>query len=98
MGRIALISREVEERHDFLTNLGVPDNYMGDFSVVGIVVDRYRESVAILEKEGFSIEKIGAGSVIDFNDSASVPRIIDMLGANSIGCEYQDIANLFYQA
>ena len=55
MAKIALIPEGVGEKSEFLNNLGLPVNYMDDFSVLGIVVDRYQDSVAVLKKSGFTI-------------------------------------------
>jgi len=49
MAKIALIPEGVAEKSEFINNLGLPVNYMEDFSVLGIVVDRYQDSVAVLK-------------------------------------------------
>lgn len=98
MGQLALVSDNDWEHDDFLQKLGIPADYMGDFSVLGVVVDNYQEAISRLEDTGFSISQIGRGSLIRFDDPASVQEIVKVLAADGIGFEYLDIANRFYQA
>jgi len=98
MGQLALVSDNDWDNDEFLQKLGIPVDYMGDFSVLGIVVDNYQESISILEDKGFSIRRISRGSLVRIDDSASVQEIVRVLAAEGIGFEYLDIANRFYQA
>lgn len=98
MAKIALIPEGLDEKSEFLNNLGIPVNYMEDFSVLGIVVDRYQESVAVLKKSGFTIESLEPGSIISFDDSSVLARLLSLLRAKRIRCNYRDIADSFYQA
>ena len=98
MGRLAVVPESAVDRDDFLHHFGVPDNYMGDFSVTGLVVADYPESLSLLKAAGFSIESVGSGSLIGVDDPSSVPRIFELLEAGRIGFAYGDIATLFYQA
>jgi hypothetical protein len=98
MGRLAVVPDSAAAREDFLHHFGVPDNYMGDFSVTGIVVEDYPESLSILQSEGFSIETVGSGSLIGFDGLPAVSRILNLLQAGRIHFYYGDIATLFYQA
>lgn len=98
MGRIAIVSRSQCEREDFFQYLSIPDDYMADFSVLGIVVDDYPESIDLLKEQGYSINQLGPGSLIAFDHAASVPEIVDLLTGRGIRVDYLDIANHFYQA
>ncbi len=98
MGRLAVVPDSAPDREDFLHHFGVPVNYMGDFSVAGIIVENYPESLSILKAEGYSIETVGAGSLIAVDGPSTVTAIFDLLEAGRIGFDYGDIATLFYQA
>ena len=98
MAKIALISEGIDEQSEFVNNLGIPVNYMEDFSVLGIVVDHYQESVAELKKSGFTIENLEPGSIISVDDSSVLTRVLRLLRAKRIRCNYRDIADSFYQA
>ena len=64
MAKIALIPEGIAEKSEFINNLGLPVNYMEDFSVLGLVVDRYHDSIAVLEKSGFTIKNLKPGAII----------------------------------
>lgn len=98
MGRLAMVSDRMADREDFLLHFGVPVNYMEDFSVAGIIVKDYPESLSILKAEGYLIQTVGAGALIGVDSPSSVPRILDLLEAGRIDFDYCDIATLFYQA
>lgn len=98
MAKIALIPEGADEKSEFLNKLGIPANYMEDFSVLGIVVDRYHESVALLMKSGFLIENLEPGSMISFEDPSVIESVLNLLCTEHIRCNYQDIADSFYQS
>lgn len=98
MGKIALLPEGLHERAEYLEGLGVPDKYMEDYSVLGIVVDRYQESLALLHESGFVIEKLSAGSMVSLENRFSLGMILGLLNENQIRCDYKDIADTFYQA
>lgn len=98
MGKIALIPEGLEKKSEYLDNLGVPDNYMEDYSVLGIVVDRYQESLAVLNKSGFAVERLSAEALISFAGPAALGSILHVLKTNRINYDYKDIADGFYQA
>ncbi len=72
MAKIALIPEGTAEKSEFINNLGLPVNYMEDFSVLGIVVDRYQDSVAVLKKSGFIIESLKPGAIIGCADPSGI--------------------------
>ena len=98
MGKIALLPEGLHERAEYLESLGIPDKYMEDYSVLGIIVDRYQESLSLLRASGFGIEECGAGTIINLQDRTSLAKIIGLLNENLIRCDFKDIADTFYQA
>ena len=98
MGKIVLLPEGLHEKAEYLEELGVPDKYMEDYSVLGIIVDRYQESLALLRNSGFTIDKGAAGTIIKLEDRSSLAKILGLLNDNLIRCDYKDIADSFYQA
>lgn len=98
MAKIVLLPQGLHERAEYLEGLGVPDKYMEDYSVLGIIVDRYQESLALLHDSGFAIEKYAAGTLINLENRSSLGNILELLKENMIRCDYKDIADTFYQA
>ena len=98
MGKIALLPEGLHERAEFLEGLGVPAKYMEDYSVLGIIVDRYQDSLALLRNSGFATEKHAAGTMINLENRSSLGKILGLLNENLIRCDYKDIADTFYQA
>ena len=98
MAKIALLPEGLHERVEYLQGLGIPDKYMEDYSVLGIIVDRYQESLALLRDSGFAIEKHAAVTLIDLENRSSLSNILGLLNENMIRCDYKDIADTFYQA
>ena len=98
MSKIALLPEGLQERAVYLEGLGIPDKYMEDYSVLGIIVDRYQESLTLLRDSGFAIDKGTAGTTINLADRTSLGKILALLNENLIRCDYKDIADTFYQA
>ena len=98
MGKIVLISDSIRDRSEYLSNCTLPQNYMGDFTVMGFVVNRYSDSRSLLESAGYQlIEKCGVTTII-FDNHRSLLDIKALIAAHGIRCTYLDIADCFYQA
>ena len=98
MGKIVLISDSIRDRSEYLSNCTLPQNYMGDYSVMGFVVNRYSDSRSLLESAGYQlIEKYGATTIV-FEDHRSLLDIKALMATHGIRCTYLDLADCFYQA
>lgn len=98
MGKIALLPEGLETKSEYLDYLGIPDNYMEDYSVLAVVVDRYQKSLKVLHNSGFTVQRLGAGSIISFVGSTGLGSMLQVLKTNRITYDYRDIAEAFYQA
>ena len=98
MGTIALLPEGRDERLQYLKFLGIPDRYMEDYSILGIVVDNYMESLNAVRDSGFIVEQCSGGARITFDHPSAVPRILNLLNDRCIHCEYKDIVDTFYQS
>lgn len=74
----------------------LPVFYMVDYSVLGLLVDRFQEAVRVLERE-FTVvdEPVGVGVVID--GAAHVQKVFQVLEKHHIACEMADIVDQIYQ-
>jgi hypothetical protein len=98
MAKIALLPSDINNRGKYLSNRELPNNYMGDFTLMGFVVDRYHEALTVLTKSRFRLESQEGGSDICINNPLDLQEINNLLTANNIRCDYSDIADTLYQA
>ena len=96
MKRIPIIPRNLDSP---LCELGVklPVDYMGDYSVMGLKVGRYREAVRILAENRFSITTASRFSEIELQGPGQVADVVRVLRAHRIDCGLTDIADQLYQ-
>lgn len=98
MAKIALLPCDIKSRGTYLGNRELPDNYMGDFTLMGFVVDHYHEALTLLTSAGYQVDELEGGSDIRIDDPLQVPEIKTLLAANNIACDFSDIADTLYQA
>jgi hypothetical protein len=98
MGKIALLPCDMNIRGKYLGNRELPDNYMGDFTLMGFVVDRYQDALALLAHSSFRLDEQQGGADICINTPQDIQEIKAILTANDIRCDFSDIADTIYQA
>lgn len=98
MGKIALLPCDINSRGKYLGNRELPNNYMGDFTLMGFVVDRYQEALTLLTKSSYQLDEQEGGTDICFSSPLELQEIRALLTANNIKCDFSDIADTFYQA
>lgn len=98
MGTIALLPCDIKSRAKYLGNRELPSNYMGDFSLMGFVVDRYQDACSLLATAGYRLDEQEGGTDIRIDDPLHLPKIKALLTANNIRCNWSDIADTLYQA
>ena len=98
MGSIALVPGDCRSRAVYLSNRELPDNYMADFTVLGFVVDQYRQSVTLLQSAGYTVQELQGGADIRIDTPVALLQIHGLLRANHINCDLADIADTLYQA
>ena len=98
MNRIVLCHNDAGSRANYLQNQTLPDNYMTDYTVMGLVVDCYDEAVALLKSSGYQLEQMYGYSEVVVDSPHQLPIIQNILAAEEIYCEYSDIADTLYQA
>lgn len=98
MTKIAIFPIDPVCRAEYLGNQQLPANYMSDFSLMGFVVDRYNEALALLTSAGYHLERLKVGAEIFIQTPHNLTEIRNLLLQNSIQCEYTDIVDSLYQA
>ena len=98
MAKIALLPLDIISRETYISNREQPNNYMGDFTLMGFVVDRYRDALSLLSSAGYRLDQQEGGTDIFFDTPGRLLEIRALMAANNISCDYSDIADTFYQA
>ena len=98
MGKIALLPCDMNSRGKYLCNRKLPKNYMGDFTLMGFVVDRYQEALTLLTKSNYRLNEQKGGVDIYIDTPQDLQDIKALLTANNISCDFSDIADTLYQA
>ncbi|MGB3211597.1 MAG: hypothetical protein WBB19_12905 [Desulforhopalus sp.] len=98
MGKIALLPCDIYSRGRYLANRDLPLNYMGDFTLMGFIVDRYQDAITLLTAVGYRLEERQGGTDICFDTPEHLLEIKDILTTNNITCNFGDIADTLYQA
>jgi len=98
MGTIALLPCDSKSRANYLGTRELPTNYMGDFTLMGFVVDRYQDACTLLVSAGYQLNRQEGGMDINIETPLHLPEIQALLTANDIRCDWLDIADTLYQA
>ena len=98
MGKIVILSNDQRCRAAYMDNARLPAFYMGDYSVLGLLVDPYAEAVRILDEKGYQINKTEYSADIDIKTPAQFAEIQEFLHAHGIGAEMADVVDAVYQA
>ncbi|MEJ2282041.1 MAG: hypothetical protein P8X85_00445 [Desulfobacterales bacterium] len=96
MGSLPIIEKSLKRRA-CLKNKNLPANYMADYTVLGLVVDRLEAALRILQEKNFAIHKDTDGYHISIEGAARIHEAADLLGQNGIDCAVADIVDQVYQ-
>lgn len=98
MAKIAILPDDMNSRCKYLDNTMLPSNYMEDFTLLGFIVDRYPEALTILANDSYQLVEHKGGADIYIDTPQDLQKIKALLTANSVRCEFSDIADSLYQA
>lgn len=98
MAKIALLPSDIISRETYISNKELPNDYMGDFTLMGFVVDNYHEAVNLLLSAGYQVYYQKGGTDILIEAPYHLLKVRDLMAANNICCEFSDIADTLYQA
>jgi UDP-3-O-acyl-N-acetylglucosamine deacetylase len=95
---IILLADNWRCKEEFVEHLDLPLFYMGDFSLLGIVVDDVAAAGHILRQAGHKVlDKNGAADIF-FHGPQQLPTLIEVLHKGGVHAELRDIAETLYQA
>ncbi|MHC1729343.1 MAG: hypothetical protein AB9866_25650 [Syntrophobacteraceae bacterium] len=77
----------------------LPVYYMGDYSVIGIRVDKLDEAAGVLRSSGYAVEceSRECSAEIPVKNSEGIQQLLDLLRANGIRSDYGDVTREIYR-
>ena len=90
----------LQQGKDFPVGLcheGLPDFYMADYSVVGLLVANLDRAYDVLEGNDLMVQKKTDHLEVSVDRADQIPDIVDLLNHNGIDCEIADIVDQVYQ-
>ena len=100
MGRITVLPREsafIETESAGVDNASLPLQYMTDYSILALRVDKFAAARSLLEKEHFQLKGTPAGLNVAVEDVASLQNIVQLFETHGINVEFTDIVAQIYQ-
>jgi hypothetical protein len=75
----------------------MPDFYMSDFSLLGLVVDDYERTLQLFNDKSLPLKWTHSGAAYPFNHSEQLQDLVRFLRSSGIDCDLSDIAEQIYQ-
>ncbi len=100
MGKIAILSKEHtgdNRQRQRLTERSMPVDYMGDFSILGILVDRLPDAIRLLEKHRFDIITENRCAEVVTDDLQRMRDLFRVLEDGGFDYGLADVADRIYQ-
>lgn len=98
MGRMAVVPCDPESRGRYLSRKDIPQNYMGDFSLPGFIVDPFTDACALLMQAGYHLDEMDGGADITVDSAHAIIAIQSLLSRSHVFCQFADVADTIYQA
>ena len=80
-----------------LSNDELPDFYMEDFSVLGLLVANLDQTHRILAEKDFSVHKNKDCLKVKIDRAEQMPEIVSLLSRHGIECTLADVVDQVYQ-
>ena len=80
-----------------LSNDDLPDFYMADYSILGLLVASLDKAYQVLEDKEFAVNKKTDHIEVNVDSAAQISEIVNMLSQNGIDCGLADIVDQVYQ-
>lgn len=98
MTRLPLLPQARQYRERYLDSQALPDNYMGDFSLMGLLVNDFTSAADTLKNAGFTLSQGSGNAEVTIDSPDHLKQAVDLLEAHAIDCTLTDIADSLYQA
>ena len=96
MGALPILQKNQNQRA-CLENENLPANYMADYSVLGLLVDRLDTALRVLKEKKFEVLKKADGFEITIDGAGRISEIVNLLHQNGIDYALDDIVDQVYQ-
>jgi hypothetical protein len=91
------ILEKSQKRRACLENKYLPANYMADFTVLGLVVDRLDAALRVLKVKKFEVHQNPDGFEININGTGRMAEVVELLDRKGIDYTLADIVDQVYQ-
>jgi hypothetical protein len=100
MGKLQILPKEVDlAAVDFphLNGACLPICYMSDYSVMALLVDKFQETVRLLEEHSYFLSKSSPAVEVVIENAEHMRKMLWLLKAGRIDFTLSDIADQIYQ-
>jgi len=100
MGEIPMLPKDAvqsEKEAPYPPDDSLPVFYMSDYSVTGLLVERFQHAVKLLEENGFSMIDEDCGRAILFEDVADLQNVFQLFKTHEVDYGFADIVGQIYQ-
>ena len=100
MGKIAVLPKDnscLTASQDYLSDKPMPAFYMGDYSIMGLLVEKFEEAVRLLIQRGYAIKQKKSGIEIELVNPVHIKHIFELLDDHHIKFDMRDIVAQVYQ-
>ena len=80
-----------------ISNDDLPDFYMTDYSLLGLLVASLDRAYQVLEDKEFAVHKKSDHLEVNIDSAAQMSEIVNLLSQNGIECGITDIVDQVYQ-
>ena len=95
MGRLPIIQEG--QAGNCGNNEVLPTWYMGDYSVLAIIVNKLEAAIQLLQDKGIPVLNTSGGRIVEFDNPAGLNRIVALLKDHAIDFSLSDSVARIYQ-
>ena len=100
MGKIAVLPKDdscLEANQAYLSDKSMPEFYMGDYSIMGLLVENFEDAVRILKESGYAITRKKSGVEIGIANPVHIKNVFKLFHDNRLKFDMEDIVTQVYQ-
>ena len=96
MGVLPVLQKNQKQRA-YPGDKNLPANYMADYSVMGLLVDRLDTALRVLKEKKFEVLEKTDGFEVTIDGAGRISDIVNLLHQNGIDYALDDIVDQVYQ-
>ena len=100
MGKIAVLPKDnqcLTANQAYLADIQMPDFYMGDYSILGLLVEKFEDAVQLLQENGFQIARKKSGIEMGIDDPDHIKKVFKLFQDHRLKFDMADIVAQVYQ-